>query len=84
MSPEAILLQNDILRVLTRDLNVTVAHIDAELIGTGLLDSLALVDLIAHLESQFGISIPLDCLDIDVFRSVAHIADFVTELQFAA
>jgi acyl carrier protein len=83
MSPELIL-QNQILLVLTRDLNVEVMHIDVDLIRTGLLDSLALVDLIAHLESQFGVSIPLDTLDVDVFRSVAHIADFVTELQYAA
>ena len=84
MSPEVIHLQNQILLVLTRDLNVEVVHIDVDLIRTGLLDSLALVDLIAHLETQFGVSIPLDSLDVDVFRSVAHIADFVTELQYAA
>ena len=84
MTNEVIRIQNEIMRVLTRELNVDVRHIHLDLIASGAIDSLGLVDLIAHLESQFGVTIPLDSLDLDVFRSVAHIADLVTELQYAA
>jgi acyl carrier protein len=44
---------------------------------TGLLDSLALVELIVEIEQQFGIQIPLEEIEIDHFRSVVRIAEFV-------
>lgn len=57
-------------------------HIDeidpeADLIGGGIMDSLALVALITDIEDDFGIELPLDDFDIEAFRSVSSIADFV-------
>lgn len=50
---------------------------DTDLIEAGLLDSLAFVDLLTHLESTFGVTVSLDDLDFDAFRSIAKIAAFV-------
>jgi D-alanine--poly(phosphoribitol) ligase subunit 2 len=58
-------------------LNVEVPAPDTDLIDTGLLDSLALVSLIAEIEADFGIELPLDDFDVERFRSVERIAEFL-------
>jgi acyl carrier protein len=61
-----------------RKLNLEVASVDTDLIATGLLDSLTLVELLAQLEEVFGVSISADDLELEDFRSIASIAGFVT------
>jgi acyl carrier protein len=58
-------------------LNKEAPAVDADLIDGGLLDSLALVELIFAIEREFGVTIPLEELEIESFRSVASITDFV-------
>jgi acyl carrier protein len=60
-----------------KKLSLDVASVDADLVGTGLLDSLALVELLAQLEETFGVSISIDDLELENFRSIASIAGFV-------
>lgn len=63
---------------LVRDqLNVDVPDPDTDLIGTGLLDSLAIVMLIAALEESFGCVLPLDDFDIEHFRSARRVTAFL-------
>jgi acyl carrier protein len=50
---------------------------DADIIDGGLLDSLALVTLLFEIEVEFGVTIPLDSLEIDDFRTIERIAHFV-------
>jgi acyl carrier protein len=57
---------------------------DVDLIESGLLDSLALVNLIAEIEHEFGLELALDSLDLDNFRSLGSMADFVAETNIAA
>lgn len=64
-------------RVLTEALNLEVPAVDTDLFETGLLDSLGFVNLLLHLEQAFGVTTSLDDLEIDNFRSIARIADFV-------
>jgi methoxymalonate biosynthesis acyl carrier protein len=59
-------------------LNLTVPSDTQDLFETGVLDSLAFVDLIMYLEQEFDIRISTDELEPDNFRSVAKIASFVT------
>jgi acyl carrier protein len=54
---------------------------DADLFGAGVLDSLALVDLINELEREFGFRVPLEQLNFDDFRSLDRIAQFVERSQ---
>jgi acyl carrier protein len=64
-------------RLFVETLNVEVPSPDTDLIEGGLLDSLALVELLFALEREFAVTIALENLDIDVFRSIRSIADFV-------
>ena len=60
-----------------KKLNLEVSSVDTDLVETGLLDSLALVELLAQLEETFGISVSTDDLELENFRSIASIAGFV-------
>ena len=64
-------------RLFVETLNTSAPSPDADLIDSGVLDSLALVELLFALEREFGVTIPLEELDIDTFRSVASIAELV-------
>jgi D-alanine--poly(phosphoribitol) ligase subunit 2 len=54
---------------------------DTDLLETGTLDSLGLVEVLLQLERRFGVKVDLDGLDFDHFRSVANIADFVARAR---
>jgi acyl carrier protein len=58
-------------------LNVEVPSVDADLIATGQVDSLALVTLLTHLETEFGIRVSLAELEIERLRTVRGIAGVV-------
>lgn len=63
--------------VFGRTLNVDVGSPDADLIDAGILDSLALVELLFQLEQEFQIEILLDQLEIENFRTINRIAAFI-------
>jgi acyl carrier protein len=62
-----------------KKLNLDVSSLDTDLVETGLLDSLTLVELLAQLEETFGVSISIDDLEFENFRSIASIAGFVDQ-----
>jgi acyl carrier protein len=64
-------------RLFLETLNVQVPSPDADLIESGVIDSLALVELLFAIEREFSVSLPLDDLDIDNFRSVDRISDVI-------
>jgi acyl carrier protein len=66
-----------------KKLNLDVSSVDTDLIETGLLDSLALVELLAQLEETFGVSISTDDLELENFRSIDSIAGFVARRTVA-
>jgi acyl carrier protein len=55
-------------------LNIEVPSADTDLIESGLLDSLRLVELLLHIEGSLGFRIALEEIDLDDLRSVARIA----------
>lgn len=59
------------------NLRVEVPSPDTDLLETGRLDSLGVVELLFQLERRFGIRIDPDDLEVDHFRSLAAIATFV-------
>jgi acyl carrier protein len=63
--------------VLFRTLAVDVRDANDDLIDGGMLDSLALVELLFELERQFEFRLVVGELDIESFRSVDRIAQFV-------
>jgi len=70
-----------VLRLFGDELLIDVGSATTDLIETGLLDSLALVELIAAIEQEFQVDLALDALEIDAFRTVESIAAFVEDLQ---
>ena len=58
-------------------LSVEISSVDANLIKTGILDSLALVELLAYIEKEFETEISLDEVGIEDFHSIAKIAEYV-------
>jgi acyl carrier protein len=60
-----------------KKLSLEVSSVDTDLVETGLLDSLALVELLTQLEETFGVSISTDDLELENFRSITSIAGFV-------
>jgi acyl carrier protein len=71
------LLRDRILRLFQDTLNLQVASPTVDLLETGLLDSLTFVQLLFHIEQEFGVTVGPDELEIENFRSVAEIARFV-------
>ena len=70
-------LYDEIITLFLERLNVTVPSLEADLLASGVLDSLALVELLMQLELRYGVQILLEKLDFEDFRSVAAIAAFV-------
>jgi methoxymalonate biosynthesis acyl carrier protein len=62
-------------------LNVSVDSTDTDLIETGVLDSLALVELLLRLEEEFDVKVDVGELDVEDFRTVGSIGSFVTRLR---
>lgn len=50
---------------------------DTDLLESGLLDSFQFVELLAHLEGQFGLRIRIDDLELDDLRTLERIARLV-------
>jgi acyl carrier protein len=65
-------------RLFLETLNTEVRSDDTDLIETGLIDSLALVQLLFEIEREFNVSLPLDELEVDSFRTVRSIGAYVT------
>jgi D-alanine--poly(phosphoribitol) ligase subunit 2 len=69
--------------IIRNQLSVEVPDVHTDLLAEGLLDSLALVMLIAAVEESFACELPLDDFDVENFRTVARIADFLAEVGVA-
>jgi acyl carrier protein len=64
-------------RLFVEKLNVRVPSEDTDLIEAGLLDSLALVELLFEIEREFGVSLPLEELEVDSFRTTRRIGELI-------
>lgn len=77
-------LQERIHGIFRTKLHVEVPSPDVDIIETGLIDSLTFVDLLLHLEQEFGRKISLESMEVDDFRSVRRIAEFLKRPNAAA
>jgi acyl carrier protein len=68
----------DLHALFSNTLNVDVPSADADLIESGLLDSLRLVELLLHIEGTLGCRINLEEIDLDDLRSVNRIARMIS------
>lgn len=63
--------------ILNHRLQVDFTDADEDLFQSGILDSLSFVDMLLALEEEFSIHIALDQVDLDDFRSVSRICDYI-------
>jgi acyl carrier protein len=68
-------------RLFAERLEVEVPTPDTDLFDTGILDSLRFVELLAVLEETFGVRVAVEELEIDDFRNLSRIADFLAAKQ---
>jgi len=68
----------DLQALFSEKLSIDVPSADADLIESGLLDSLRLVELLLHIEGTLGCRIPVDEIDLDDLRSVNRIARLIS------
>jgi methoxymalonate biosynthesis acyl carrier protein len=64
--------------LLAQVLGVQVEADDVDLVATGRLDSLALVELLFHIEEDFQVRVPLEELELDSLRTVRGLAGFIS------
>jgi acyl carrier protein len=60
-------------------LSIRVESTDMDLLEAGVLDSVAQVQLLLHLEKHFDLHLPMEELEVDSFRSVVTIAELVAD-----
>lgn len=65
--------------VLERDLGVVVDSPSLNLFEAGVLDSLSFVNLLLYIESEFGVRVSFEELDMDRFSSIDGICNYITE-----
>jgi acyl carrier protein len=70
-------LRERIAGVFSGALHLDVPAFDTDLFDTGVLDSLAFVEVLLQLEREFGVSTSVDDLEVENFRSIDSIAEFV-------
>ena len=58
--------------------HIEVPSPDTDLLESGLLDSFQFVELLAHLERQFGLRIRIDDIELDDLRTLERIARMVS------
>lgn len=69
--------ERQLLTLVSKRMNVEIRSAEIDLIETGIMDSLALVDLLLGIEGEFGVRIPLEELEIDDLRSVGRLAQVI-------
>lgn len=64
-------------RILSDHVHLDIPSAEMDLFDTGAVDSLAFVELLLGLEREFGITVSLEDLELDHFRTIHRIAQFV-------
>lgn len=72
-------LQSQIAHLIADKLELDEPAVGTDLFDAGILDSLSYVRLVVELQQEFGVQISLGEIDIDQFRTVEQIADFLLQ-----
>lgn len=72
---------NGILEILTNELHLRVPSADTDLLATGTLDSLGLVELLVQIELKHRVRVEMETLDVEDFRTAARIAAYVERIR---
>ena len=72
-------LQGRLLKFFLERAHIEIPSVETDLFATGAIDSLAFVELLLFLEQEFGVTVSLEEVDLETFRSVEKIADFLAK-----
>jgi acyl carrier protein len=70
-------MEHSLIVLFGRELQIEPSSPETDLLESGLLDSLKLVELLAQVEIAFGIQVSADDLETENFRSISKIATFL-------
>jgi acyl carrier protein len=68
---------SEVTRLIAEKLLLDVSSPQEDLLSSGAIDSLSLIQLLVNLEEHFGVRIPLDELEIEDLRSIESIARLI-------
>ena len=68
---------DQIMRLISELAHTEALTAEADIIESGLLDSLLFVELLSGLGERFGVRVSFDDIELDNFRSVRQIAEFI-------
>lgn len=74
-------LRMNVMSVVCKTLTLETVKFEEDLIDSGLLDSLSLVQLMVALEEEFDIRIEPEDLDFEDYRSVRSITEMISRLS---
>ncbi len=78
-------IENQLLKYLRQSLvRGEVIEPTTPLLSSGLLDSMALTQLVAHIEGAFGVAVPDASLEPENFRTTADVARLVAHIRSQA
>ncbi|MCC6191771.1 MAG: acyl carrier protein [Anaerolineales bacterium] len=67
---------------ITRELakgRTTTVGVDEDLLGTGVIDSLGVLQLVSFVDERFGFQIPDEDVVIENFQSISALADYLDQ-----
>jgi D-alanine--poly(phosphoribitol) ligase subunit 2 len=70
-------LQQEIIAIFAERFDTRIPAHDVDLLDTGLVDSVRIVELVIELEQRFGVSLPFEELEIEDFRTVPRLAECI-------
>lgn len=71
----------NIKKVLEESTGRQIADANSDLIATGVMDSYAMLMLIAFVEEKFGVTLDMEALDFDAFISINSFSELVLNHQ---
>jgi D-alanine--poly(phosphoribitol) ligase subunit 2 len=77
-------LQLQIVEIFDQCFETKLPEEEIDLLETGLVDSVKIVELVLEVEQRFGVSLPFEDLEIDDFRTVKTLAECISRTAPAA
>jgi D-alanine--poly(phosphoribitol) ligase subunit 2 len=68
-------LQQEISDIFAGRFETKLDSLDVDLLESGIVDSVRIVELVLEIEQRFGVSLPFEELEIEDFRTVSRLAE---------
>ena len=68
-------LQQEITDIVAGRFETKLDSLDVDLLESGIVDSVRIVELVLEIEQRFGVSLPFETLEIEDFRTVPRLAE---------